>query len=77
MDAPAILAGLGGRETIASLDHCATRLRVELKDRNLLNESALKAAGAKGVVKLGKTSVQVIIGLKVQAVADALKNLLK
>ena len=76
VDVPAILAGLGGPENIASLDHCATRLRVELKDRNLLNEAALKAAGAKGVVKLGKTGVQVIIGLKVQAVADALKNLL-
>ena len=50
---------------------------MELKDPGLMNEQLLKRAGAKGVIKLGKNSVQVIIGLKVQAVADAVRNCLK
>ena len=67
-----ILRGLGGRENIVSLDHCATRLRLELKDSSLVDEKVLKAAGARGVMKPGRNSVQVIIGMKVQAVADAI-----
>ena len=77
VDITSLLKGLGGRENILSADNCATRLRMELKDAGLMNEQLLKRAGAKGVIKLGKNSVQVIIGLKVQAVADAVRNRLK
>ncbi|MBQ7535697.1 MAG: PTS transporter subunit EIIC [Stomatobaculum sp.] len=77
VDVTALLKGLGGRENILSADNCATRLRTELKDVSLMNEQTLKGAGAKGVIKLGKNSVQVIIGLKVQAVADAVRSRLK
>ena len=71
-----IVSGLGGTQNILTFDHCATRLRVELKDVGLVNEAELKQAGAKGVMKPGKNSVQVVIGLKVQAVADAIRELL-
>ena len=74
VDLQAILQGLGGAENVVSLDHCATRLRVELKDQSLLDEARIKGAGARGVVKSGPTSVQVVIGLKVQAVADELQK---
>ena len=76
IDTAALLRGLGGPENILTLDNCATRLRVELVDEALLGESVLKAAGAKGVIRLGNNSVQVIIGVKVQKVADALQALL-
>ena len=76
VDAAGLLRGLGGPENIRTLDNCATRLRVELSDEALLEESVLKASGAKGVVRLGGNSVQVIIGVKVQKVADALRTLL-
>ena len=77
VDPAALLRALGGAENILSLDNCATRLRLELEDPSLLDEPALKAAGAKGVLKPGKNSVQVVIGLKVQAVADALREELR
>ena len=70
----AVFDGLGGPENILSLDSCATRLRLELRDVSRVDERTLKAAGAKGVIKPGKNSVQVIIGLKVQAVADAMRK---
>ena len=69
-----VFDGLGGQENILSLDNCATRLRLELRDVSAVDERILKAAGAKGVIKPGKNSVQVIIGLKVQAVADAMRS---
>ena len=72
----AILEGLGGRENIQTLDNCVTRLRVEVKDSNAINEDTLKVAGAKAVVRTGAGSVQVVIGLKVQKVADELRKML-
>jgi PTS system N-acetylglucosamine-specific IIC component len=72
----AILDGLGGRENIQTLDNCVTRLRVEVKDSDAVNEGMLKAAGAKAVVRPGAGSVQVVIGLKVQKVADELRKMI-
>ena len=74
--AAAILEGLGGKENVTSADNCITRLRLEFKDRLLVDEKKLKASGAAGVIRPGKTSVQVIIGPKVQFVADEFKKLL-
>lgn len=74
--AAAILEGLGGKENVTSADNCITRLRLEVKDRLLVDEKKLKASGAAGVIRPGKTSVQVIIGPKVQFVADEFKKLL-
>ena len=66
-----ILEGCGGKENITSIDNCVTRLRLEVKDITAVNDKVIKSAGVAGVIKPGKTSVQVIIGTKVQFVADA------
>ena len=70
-----ILEGLGGKENVTSIDHCITRLRLEVKDRLLVDEKKIKASGASGVIRPGKTSVQVIIGPKVQFVYDEFKKI--
>ena len=36
------LDGLGGKENIISLNHCATRLRLELKDNSIIDEQKIK-----------------------------------
>ena len=72
-----ILEGLGGKDNIVSVDNCITRLRLEVKDRLLVDENKIKSSGAAGVIRPGKTSVQVIIGPKVQFVADEMKKLVK
>ncbi|MBO9130975.1 PTS transporter subunit EIIB [Bacillus sp. 165] len=69
------LAGLGGKENITEVDNCATRLRLTVKDAGLIDEAALKKAGAKGVKKLNNTSVQVIVGTNVEFVAEEMKKL--
>ena len=71
-----ILEGLGGKENIASLDYCITRLRLEVKDNLLVNEAKIKKAGVAGVVRPSKTNVQVVIGPQVQFVADEFKKLI-
>ena len=67
---------LGGKENVASLDNCITRLRLEIKDNTKVNEKKIKSAGVAGVMRPGKTSVQVIVGTKVQFVADEMKKML-
>ncbi|MGB8452210.1 MAG: N-acetylglucosamine-specific PTS transporter subunit IIBC [Anaerocolumna sp.] len=71
-----ILEGLGGKENITNLDNCVTRLRLEIKDYTLVNDKKIKSAGVAGVIRPGKTSVQVVIGPKVQFIADEFKKLL-
>ena len=72
-----ILEGVGGKANVTSIDNCITRLRLEVKDRLLVDEKVIKTSGAAGVIRPGKTSVQVIIGPKVQFVADEFKKLCK
>ena len=72
-----ILEGVGGKENVASIDNCITRLRLEVKDNTLVNEKKIKSAGVAGVIRPGKTSVQVVVGTKVQFVADEFKKLCK
>ena len=72
-----ILEGVGGASNVTSIDNCITRLRLEVKDSSLVDEKKIKAAGAAGVIRPSKTAVQVIIGTKVQFVADEFKKLCK
>ena len=69
-----ILAGLGGNENIDSIEPCITRLRVEVVDPTLIDEKALKQAGAFGVVQGGQT-VQVVVGPIADNLADEISEL--
>ena len=74
--ASGVLAAVGGKGNVANVDYCATRLRFEVKDSTAVNEKAVKAAGAAGVIRPSKTACQVVIGPKVQFVYDELKKML-
>ena len=72
-----ILEGVGGKDNVVSAENCITRLRLEVKDPLAVNEKVIKSAGVAGVIRPGKTSVQVVVGTKVQFVADEFKKLCK
>ncbi|MBS6101326.1 PTS glucose/sucrose transporter subunit IIB [Actinomyces sp.] len=72
--AEAIVAGLGGKENIEFFEACITRLRVQVRDRTLVNDDALKSAGAFGVVKVG-TVIQVVVGPEADEIADEIGQL--
>ena len=74
--ASVILEGLGGKSNIITLDNCITRLRLEIKDPALVDEKKIKSAGVAGVMRPNQNAVQVIVGTKVQFVADAMKSML-
>lgn len=69
-----ILAALGGDENIIDLEPCITRLRVEVKDGTLVDEAALKATGAFGVMRSG-TVVQVVVGTEADTLASDIEDL--
>lgn len=72
-----VLEGVGGKGNVATVDNCITRLRLEIKDHTLIDEKKIKSAGVSGVIRPSKTAVQVIIGTKVQFVADEFKKMCK
>ena len=74
--AAGVLAAVGGKGNVKNVEYCATRLRFEIKDYTAVDEKAVKAAGAAGVIRPSKNACQVIIGTKVQFVYDELKKML-
>ena len=72
-----ILKGIGGKDNVVSASYCTTRLRFEVKNYNQVNEQAVKAAGATGIIRPGKNACQVIVGTNVKSVYDELDKLLK
>ncbi len=70
-----IVAGLGGIDNIEEIEGCVTRLRTEVVDPGRVDETALKAAGAHGVVKMG-TAVQVVVGTDADPIAAEIERLL-
>lgn len=70
-----ILAGLGGAENVEDIEACITRLRTEVSDSSIVDEAALRAAGAMGVVARGNT-VQVVVGPEADTLADDIKDLM-
>lgn len=70
--ASAVLEGVGGKENVASLTHCATRLRFKLKDTAKADKPKVeKTKGVVAVVEQGG-QFQVVIGNTVGDVYDAI-----
>ncbi len=72
--ATVLLEALGGKENIVSVDNCATRLRLEVKDTDKINTALVKRYSS-GILTPSKTTAQIVVGTQVQFVADELKKL--
>ena len=70
-----IVRGLGGRGNIRDVDCCATRLRVTVKNSDLVTDSLLKMSGAAGVIRRGN-GVQVVYGPQVCVIKSELDDFL-
>ncbi|WEG73982.1 PTS transporter subunit EIIC [Vagococcus intermedius] len=71
----AITEGLGGLKNLDTVDCCATRLRVTVKDGTQVSEEKLKTTGAKGVVAKGN-GIQVIYGPQVTIIKNEIEELM-
>lgn len=74
-DSTAIITALGGVDNIETVSACATRLRVSLKDNNIVNEDVFKMLGAPGVLKVGG-GVQAIFGGKADIYSQEINDIL-
>ena len=71
-----IIEGLGGFDNIIEVNNCLTRLRVDIKDMALVNETILKSTGAMGIAKPSDQHIQVIYGPKVEGIANKVRGVL-
>ena len=69
-----IVDALGGFDNIVEIEPCITRLRVEVKDQEKVDEEALRATGAFGVVRSGRV-VQVVVGPTADTLASEIAEL--
>ena len=67
-----LISAFGGAENLKAVDACITRLRIEVADKGKVDQSALRALGASGVVEVGN-NVQAIFGTRSDALKDEIK----
>jgi PTS system N-acetylglucosamine-specific IIC component len=67
------VVALGGAANLKSIDACTTRLRLDLADSIAVNEPALRALGARGIVRPGGNALQVVIGPIADQVAGEIR----
>jgi N-acetylglucosamine PTS system EIICBA or EIICB component len=65
---------LGGRDNLLSIDACTTRLRLTVADPSKVDDAALRAAGARGVIRLGTGGIQVVVGPEADQLAQELRS---
>lgn len=69
-----IVESLGGIDNITNIDACITRLRVTVKDPNVVaNDSKWKELEAKGVIRSGN-GVQVVYGTQAEIYKNKIRN---
>lgn len=74
--AATVLAELGGKENIVSLDACATRLRVTVKSNKNINKEVFKSLGASGTMQNGN-DFQIIFGTQAAFLREQISAIMK
>lgn len=70
------VAALGGAANLVSVDACTTRLRLIVVDQGAVSEPALKALGARGIVRPSDKALQVVLGPIADGVAGEIRAVL-
>jgi PTS system N-acetylglucosamine-specific IIC component len=70
----AFVAALGGAANLISIDACATRLRLIVADQARVDDAALKALGARGVIRPSEKALQIVLGPVADQVAGEMRQ---
>lgn len=70
-----IIYALGGKENIANLDACITRLRIIVNNTDSVDKAKLKSLGASGIMAVGN-NLQVIFGTKSDNIKTQMQDIL-
>jgi PTS system N-acetylglucosamine-specific IIC component len=68
------VAALGGAANLVSIDACTTRLRLIVADQSKVDEAALKALGARGVIRPSEKALQIVLGPIADQVAGDMRK---
>jgi PTS system N-acetylglucosamine-specific IIC component len=71
--AQGFIRALGGAANLVSVDACTTRLRLVIADGGKVDEAALKALGARGVVRPSPRDLQVVLGPQADQTAQEIR----
>lgn len=72
-----LVENLGGKQNILINDNCMTRLRLEVKDMNEVNQPKIKQMGVHGVAEVDKHNLQIIIGSQATIVKKEIDDILE
>ena len=75
--AAAFIEALGGPANLREVAACTTRLRLVLADAQQVNEAALKALGARGILRTQGNGLQVVLGPVADQRAGDIREALK
>jgi N-acetylglucosamine PTS system EIICBA or EIICB component len=75
-DAVALLAALGGRENVSTIECLAGRVAVRVAQSGSIDESALIGLGVRGVARLNPNSIQLLVPGSIEDWAQPLRRLL-
>ncbi|HEU4516901.1 MAG TPA: N-acetylglucosamine-specific PTS transporter subunit IIBC [Steroidobacteraceae bacterium] len=76
-DGAAFLRALGGAANVRSLDACTTRLRVIVASQAAVDDAALKALGARGLIRPTTDTLQVVVGPVADQLAGDIRRSLR
>lgn len=71
-----IVNGLGGVNNIIDVDNCISRLRVEVKDGSLIDESLLNKTNPNGIVRPDASTIHVVYGGRISKMRNIVDNYL-
>ena len=69
------IKALGGEKNIVSVDTCLTRIRVVVKNGNLIDEKRIEVLGAKKVIRLTNEKLHIVVGLKAEKLEKAINEI--
>ena len=69
------IKALGGEKNIVSVDTCLTRIRVVVKNGDLIDEKRIAVLGAKKVIRLTNEKIHIVLGLKAEKLEKAINQI--
>jgi glucose-like phosphotransferase system IIB component len=74
--AMAVIIAYGGKDNIANIDACLTKLRVQVKDKSLVKEDDLKSLGALGITHPSPQSVYSVFGQEADVIKTTMREII-
>ena len=72
----AFIQALGGEENILDTDACITRLRMRVKNSEILQDKPFMRLGAKGIIRPDAQTIQIVLGAKAEKIAGEIREVL-